>query len=698
MTPSHPPPNTPRAVTSRQNIVGPIVYNFLIVSFFPRTHVRTYVYPEVLRQYDNAMKEGQISLQISTSVLMGTAESGKSLTMAMITEEAPPPIERADSDDGGSDDDGPTPSSVPVRPVKQTRLCVKNGKVTRTDLREYCDILMTTIQDTARRLPGHLPVSPPREPRRYHSGGAPEYMRQLEKEMVRRVIQETHYEDLMQDMRWIMMTDCGGQPLFMEALSVFFHQVSLGVFFIKLNERLDGFPMIRFYDHLGCVMGDLEPQRSSFTHIQVLRQCMRALVTQRDTTKILFIGTHRDLEEMSVGESIADKNAKLHRMIRSFKMEENVVYYNENFDLIFPINAKTPSPKDWEVVGKVREVLVESSDVPAIQIPVSWFALELTLLRYVNETYLPVLLESKCFEMVSSFKFDRASLKAALRYLHRLKLIFYYEKKGIIVADTQLFLDILDDMAYFYYDLLQNPDMPIALEYKWNRFIRHGVFHSSCLEEYTNRYIPGVFTPEDALQMMVELNIFIDLGGTKKEYLMPCLLDGEEVAYTGPEPKSQALPPLVIEFPNGGPVLGTFYNLASRLSDQWGEILNRLGDPHNLCRNCIFFKPIGDFPGMVAVSDPISDFLLVSFHCNPELAIEICYKICRGMLMLIEETYRHLGYTCADPPRVTFLCPCKTTPIHPAVISSTQSYLTCPYGLPGFETVTPEHMQWLKGQ
>lgn len=379
----------------------------------------------MLRQYDNAMKEGQISLQISTSILMGTVGSGKSLTMAMITEEAPPPIERADG--GGDTTTRPKP---PIRAVTQTRLCVKNGRVTRTGQREYCDVLMSTIQDTARRLPGHLPVgssSMEREQEREWEskrsrrrgrggGGAPEYVRRLEQEMIRRVIHETRYQDLIQDMRWVTMTDCGGQPLITEALSVFLQHVSLGIFFIKLNERLDAFPMIMFYDDMGDAMGDLVPQKSSFTYMQILRQCMRALVSQRETAKFLFIGTHKDLEEMSVGESIADKNAELHRMIRSFKMEENVVYYNQNFDVIFPVNVKTPMADDWEVVGKVREALVESSDVPAIRIPVNWFALELSLLHYVEETQRPVLLESKCLEIVANFKFDRASFKAALRY------------------------------------------------------------------------------------------------------------------------------------------------------------------------------------------------------------------------------------------------------------------------------------------
>lgn len=295
------------------------------------------------------------------------------------------------------------------------------------------------------------------------------------------------------------------------------------------------------------------------------------------------------------------------------------------------------------------------------------------------------------------------------RYLQRIKLIFYHEKKGIIVADTQIFLDILGDLAFYYYDLLQNPDRPVAIEYKWNRFIRHGVLHASCMGEYRNRYVTGVFGPKDALDMMVELGVFVDLA-VNEEYLMPCLLNGEEFAYTGPEPSSQALPPLVIEFPGGGPLPGLYYDLAHRVSDKWGgQALNRLGNPHNLSRNCIYFQTLDNYPGMVCLSDPLSSFLLVSYHCSPEIASEICHKICRGLLELIERccsssssSSSSSGRQGGDPcdgslPRVTFLCPCKTTPIHPAVMSSGRGYLTCPYGLPGFEAVSPEHMIWLKG-
>lgn len=267
----------------------------------------------------------------------------------------------------------------------------------------------------------------------------------------------------------------------------------------------------------------------------------------------------------------------------------------------------------------------------------------------------------------------------------------------------QLFLDILGDLAFYYFDMLQNPDRPVAVEYKWHRFIRHGVLHASCLGDYRNRYINGVFEPKDALEMLVELSILIDLG-SKEEYLMPCLLDGEEFEYTGPEPKTQALPPMAIEFPNGGPILGTYYNLVSRVSDQWGQIMNRLGDPYNLARNCMYFRVIENLPGMVCLSDPLSGFLLITYHCDADMAAEVCPKIRKGLLDLIEDAYVDLGgYSSSQgraprcQPKATFLCPCKTAPIHPAVLSSAQSYLTCPYGLPGFEAVTPEQMQWLKG-
>ena len=581
--------------------------------------------------------------------------------------------------------------------------------------KKYFDMLMKTVKEIARSSPGHLPVPPPAETSKH----APEFIRELEQKMVRCVVEETqyedllhdlHYKDLLHDLRWNKLTDSGGQPQFLEILPIFMHHISLGIFTVKLNERLDHYPMIEYYDERGKPVG--QPYRSRFSHEQILRYCMRALVSQGKgkTTKFLFLGTHRDLKDDCVGESIAQKNAKLRAMVRTFNMEENVVYCNRNFDPIFAIDAKNPKAEDWEVMKEVREVIVQSSDVPPVDIPIKWFALELALLQFVEEKKQAVLPEATCFEMVANFHFDRASFKAALRYLHQVKLIFYYESMQLIVADIQVFLDILSEVVRYNIELITNPSQPTLLEYKWKKFCRHGILHASCLDKFPDHYVQGVFSPKELLQMFTSLCIVSALGSD--EYLMPCVLPVEEKALCYPE--AETLPAMVVELPDGGPMLGSFCGLVCYLihTRKWELLKDEFKEPSHLTRNSIHFSAPQDLPGRVIVSDPLSSFFLVTFEGPPDVATDVCPLIRETILAGIEQVSKNLNYLPLDTeetdsvgsqpkkPVITFLCPCKATPLHPATMSANGKYLKCYESkvIEICEKVTPEHMTWFGGE
>ena len=147
---------------------------------------------------------------------------------------------------------------------------------------------------------------------------------------------------------------------------------------------------------------------------------MRVLASQArgaEKFKFVFIGTHRDLKEECSRESIQDKNSLLLKIVNSFKLKDHVVYSNKGCtDIIFAINAKTPRPEDWEVMKQVRRVIVDSSKVPSICIPLRWFALELALLRFVKETKQAMLTESDCLKHVAHLHFTDTNFKAALKY------------------------------------------------------------------------------------------------------------------------------------------------------------------------------------------------------------------------------------------------------------------------------------------
>ena len=398
-------------------------------------------------------------------------------------------------------------------------------------------------------------------------------------------------------------------------------------------------------------------------------------------------------------------------MAKSFKLEKNIYYSDQGLkNMIFAINALSPGEEDWEVMKHVRSAIVSSSDVPSIAIPIKWYAMELALMRFVEENKQAILLEEECFEMVSTFYFDRDSFKAALRYLHKVKFIFYYEKEGLIIAELQFILDKLSQIVRYNVELHTNPNQHAKLDYKWSRFCHHGILHPSCLDMFPDGYIPGVFTSKEMLLLMKHLSIISEQS--PEEYLMPCLLLEEDKGCHNPSSETPSVSALTIEFPDGSPMLGSFCALVCYLmnTQRWILAMDEEGDPCLLTRNSICFLTPKGLPGTVTLSDPLSSFFVVTFKGNNKVATRICPYIRESILTGINMVSKSLSYFPQDAPAesvstdsqpsqpfTSFLCTCKTSPLHSFKISDNGDFLTCPYDPFNCMEVTEKHRIWFAG-
>ena len=627
------------------------------------------------------MKKGNVDVQGIDSVLVGVGGAGKTHALNMIVDR-PTLTKRV--------------STTCTRPPVRVMMKIDDKVVEVVGREQYFDIVVDTAKHVGSSI--KLAHSPPKQRR-----AIPKYMEKLEEEMHRQLGKGEDEPKLLYTLRWNRLTDSGGQPQFLEILPIFIHHISLGIIVIKLNERLDCFPMMEFYNEDGKSVG--EPYKSCYSQEHVVRYFLRALASQAGEgkdVKFLFIGTHKDRME-ECDESLKDKNNTLRDIVRSFNMESNVIY--NGLDIIFPINAKTPGDEDWAVMKQIRYELVESADVPRIRIPVRWFAMELALQRFVLETKQAVLLESKCLELVANFHFDKDGFKAALRYLHQVKHIFYYEDglKGLVVADIQVIQNKLCEAVSYNIELRTNPSRHEALGFVWKKFCERGILHSSCLKKFPDGFVEGVFSPRELLQLFRSLCIVSELGSN--EYLMPCVLETEEMPCCNPEPETQSVPPMVVEFP-GGPMLGLFCGLVCYLMNtaNW-KLAERRGVPIHITRSSIHFN-IPGYPGRVTFNDPLSTFFTLTFHGPVEDAPEVCPLIRDNILTGIEVVSRNLNYlprseaSSSSPvqnkaPTITFLCPCDITPLHPAAMSRNGKYLLHPDDAQSHKNVSDQHKMWL---
>lgn len=229
------------------------------------------------------------------------------------------------------------------------------------------------------------------------------------------------------------------------------------------------------------------------------------------------------------------------------------------------------------------------------------------------------------------------------------------------------------------------------------KYCHCGIITIEFLKNFPDHYIEGIFSPEELLQIFLQMCIVFEMG--QGEFLMPCLLSSEEEPKY-PDSINQAVPPMVIEFPDGGPIIGTYHALICYLitKKNWKLEKDKAGRILHLTRSSVLFTAPKEPCATVTINDHLSNFLVVTFHGSPVMASQNCPIIYETIFTGVQEVTKEISYSIASnssvvsSPKVTFQCPCGNTPFHPAILSSEGRHLTCP------QKVTTDHETWLGSQ
>ena len=503
------------------------------------------------------------------------------------------------------------------------------------------------------------------------------------------------------------VTDCGGQPQFLEILPRFIEDLSLGILVTDLSQRLDECPMNYYYNSQGEPIG--EGVRSLLTNEQILRRCMQMIVSQSQggrRVRFVFVGTHRDLEHECT-ESREEKNQKLIEMVKSFDLEDSVIYSNQQFnELIFALNAKEPEEADYQTAGVLIELMMDRSVAKTICTPVNYHGVELTLKQKVQKSNQIAFLESEILQDVAHFHLTRDTLKGALRYLHKMRLIFYFEEDfpNVVIGEPQAVLDKLSELVAYHIELTTNPRKQRALDGKWKKFSQCGILNIECLEKFPGQYVEGVFSPADMMKLFEKLFIVSEVN--QGEYLMPCVLPTDPQPSCNPECETQSVPPMVLHFTRGVPRYGVYCSTICHVmtESKWKLVKDpKTGKPFHLSRNSVHFS-IPGYRGEVTINDVLDSFFLVSVHvpCDTKSYFQtvshMCLEVRGTLLKAIDVATDKLNYT-PDSPEVAFLCEQhKDLPLHPATVSKMGDELLCTKDHVEGGTLTNQHKVWLEGE
>ncbi|KAL5491065.1 hypothetical protein EMCRGX_G016282 [Ephydatia muelleri] len=326
------------------------------------------------------------------------------------------------------------------------------------------------------------------------------------------------------DVDWIYFIDSGGQPQFHQLLPAFMHHTNLNIFVLRLCDKLSDHPTVQYYDEGGtCIYST----PSLLTNKEILQRCAQATQTvdQDRVSKLLIVGTHRDLEDQCHGETRDDKNEKLLELLTP-SMEDHLMYFTaDGTELIYPLNVKDPSEDDRKLTNELCQAIGSMKDLLDPQkIPLRWLVFHQEIQALSKKTNGVVLSLQECSQVAIRLHMVEDT-KAALMFFSDLNVILYYPSilPDVVFTNPQCILDIISEIVKCVaFDRKRHFNSMLV------RANHEGIISEKLLEylhsESPKVYSKGIIEPKDLIGLMVHLGIASKCENGD-EYFMPTLLN-----------------------------------------------------------------------------------------------------------------------------------------------------------------------------
>ena len=335
------------------------------------------------------------------------------------------------------------------------------------------------------------------------------------------------------DSHWMMITDSGGQPPFLDATALFLRNSCLQIFSLKLNELLNEKPEFRYFiDGKSACFVKSTLRLTNQQIMETLSKTLSAIqppytpsaLESPQGAKFTIVGTFADKAHLC-SESIAEKEAILEKVLKPYKPFQ--VRYGGK--IILPINAVTTDKDErQQLAAKLQNLITRSSGTTIkIQLKLRWFGFLLSMLTMSKERKKSILTLDECLKIGTFLGMDSQETQKAICFFHNIGLIMHFDtpmlRKSVIV-DAKPLLDMVSRLisASFadeqflanYCDLILPPGAKDLLQ-------QHGRFSHHTLESFLNFNEP--ITLEFFLDVLEHVKAVAAIDGTP-EYIMPCAL------------------------------------------------------------------------------------------------------------------------------------------------------------------------------
>jgi len=533
------------------------------------------------------------------------------------------------------------------------------------------------------------------------------------------------------------MIDTGGQPEFMEIMPSLIHNSNLTLLVLNLDQSLDVCLHFAFYEN------DVPFRRShcsALTNRQVIHQLARTLQAKRPThkgsqhSKMSVIGTHRDCvkKKGKLPEALAAFNKELKNIFLP-AMEDELIVYRSQDEIIFPVNLLNPDDDDEKVLEVIRQRISEAGIGAEAKIPVSFSMFEHEAIRYVEEKkgkdrQVTILSFNECMQVGAKLKMTREKVRAALIFFHRHNIFLYFQDilPSLVFLAPQVPLDFVNAIVALVYKV-KSGALP-GLQAKYVRFCNEGIITEEMLcdknLQLSDSFIPGIYGPQDAIKLFLHIYTIAPLSnegaleknqqppthcgrpGQKPErkikYLMMSLLtDRCKICVEEQLPSPSKVAPLVIHFSSGCVPNGCFGSTVACLIStyNWEVSQTEHGEPECLAHNIVTLSD-STLPVTITM---VNSTRHIEIHVGVDEVKEedfnnICLEIRKTVLAAIVKVFRVMKFEDIQvEPRL--LCPC-CIPSNAATVctppNSSSLYIFCSKRNRSVGLLQKEQQFWLQ--
>ena len=352
--------------------------------------------------------------------------------------------------------------------------------------------------------------------------------------------------DVIFNSHWMMVTDCGGQPPFLDAAALFLRNSCLQIFPIKLNEPLSETPEFTYFCKGACASFDVDCV--PLTHKQIIETLAKSVAsiqppytlsaTERPKgAKFTIVGTFKD----KASKSEENKESILKEVLESY--DDFQVKLNKKF--ILPINAVAIDKEERKESAKKLRRLFEKANVNIkVKVKLRQFGFLLSLLTIAEGKIKPklnVLTLDECYKLGDTLGMNKLETRKTIELFHDINIIMYFDTpklRGSVIIDAKpavlnklsrlisvSFLD--EEFLADHYDIVLPHGAKELLQCR-------GRFSRDTLEKCAK------FTEPITLQFFLDILEHVKIAvaiDKESEYFMPCALSyAPETSVSGSSP------------------------------------------------------------------------------------------------------------------------------------------------------------------